>query len=66
MISHIKDNDFDSLRNALAGKFGWSEKDGIKRFYLQNVIIGTVSEETVTDEFGNECRYLIPWGQGNG
>jgi len=61
MISQIKENDIDGLRNALAGKFGWSDKDPERRFYLQNVIIGTVSQEPNESGF----HYLIPWGQGN-
>jgi len=61
MISRIKENDFDSLRNALAGKFGWSEKDPKRRFYLQNIVIGTVSPEAAMDESGNEFRWLVPW-----
>jgi len=60
MISSIKSNDIHSLRNALAGKFGWSEKDPKRRFYIQNVVIGTVSKP---DESG--FLYLIPWGQNN-
>jgi len=60
MISHIKENDIDSLINALVGKFGWSEKDPDRKFYLQNVIIGTVSHETITDKLGNKHHWIIP------
>jgi hypothetical protein len=60
MIANIKENDLASLTNALAGKFGWSDKDPQRRFYLQNVIIGTVSQETITDSSGRKACYLVP------
>jgi hypothetical protein len=59
MISRIKENDIQGAMNVLSGKFGWSEKDPQRRFYLQNVIIGTVS--TDEDELGNKFYYLKPW-----
>jgi len=61
MISQITSNDLEGLTNALAGKIGWSEKDTKRRFYLQNIIIGKVSEEPVEDENGNKHYYLEPW-----
>jgi hypothetical protein len=59
MIGSIKSNDAQNTLNLLAGKFGWSDKDPHKRFYLQNVIIGTVAEGE--DENGEPCNYLVPW-----
>jgi hypothetical protein len=63
MISRIKDNDIAGMISVLSGKFGWSEKDPERRFYIQNVIIGTVvSHETD----GNPILYLKPWDGGAG
>jgi len=65
MLTKINSNDFDSLRNALVGKFGWSEKDPERKFYLQNVLIGTVSVETFIDNNGNKVHWLVPWRKSN-
>jgi len=61
MISQITNNDLEGIKNVLAGKTGWSDKDPERRFYLQNIIIGKVSKEPTEDEHGNKHYYLEPW-----
>lgn len=61
MILRITSNDTEGLKNVLAGKAGWSDKDPERRFYLQNVIIGRVSDKPYIDKNKNKHYYLLPW-----
>jgi hypothetical protein len=60
-IGKISENDLRNIPNLLAGKFGWSERDPKRKFFLQNVVIGTVSKKTIEYKDGSEFHYLEPF-----
>ncbi|MDR0517274.1 MAG: hypothetical protein LBH25_09560 [Fibromonadaceae bacterium] len=65
MIGKISENDLQNALSLLGGKLGWSEKDPERRFYLQNVIVGKVSETPSKDERGELFYFLEPWRPQN-